>query len=158
MNFCFVLDDLLSASSQPGKNRRIQDYLQLYRENNIRVLLSLYKRLDLPADWGEEFLTYHLKITDFEAPSLDMLDRIVDQIIVHLRKKEAVNVNCAAGISHSGLVCTAVLMKYLELDSATAHAKVAEQRGALEDEEHLARLREYERFLARRATDLRTAP
>lgn len=71
-----------------------------------------------------------------------MLDRIVDQIIVHLRKKEAVNVNCAAGISHSGLVCTAVLMKYLELDSATAHAKVAEQRGALEDEEHLARLRE----------------
>lgn len=156
MNFCFVIDDLLSASSQPGKNRRIQDYLQLYRENNIRVLVSLYKKIDLPPEWVDEFSTYHMKTTDTETPSIAMLDSITEVVVRHLRKKEAVNVNCAAGISHSGLVCAATIMRFFEQDAATAHRKVAEQRCALEEEDHLALLQQYERLLARR-NDVRAA-
>ena len=36
MNFCFVIDNKLSASSQPGKNKRLSFYLELYKENNER--------------------------------------------------------------------------------------------------------------------------
>lgn len=151
MNFCFVIEDLLSASSQPGKNRRIQDYLQLYRENNIRVLISLYKRIDLPVDWTDEFTTYHIKTTDTETPSIALLDSITEVVVRHLRKKEAVNINCAAGISHSGLVCAASIMRFFEQDAATAHRRVAEQRCALEEEDHIALLQQYERLLSRRS-------
>jgi protein-tyrosine phosphatase len=147
MNFCFVLDDLLSASSQPGKNRRITDYLTLYRENNIKALVSLYKKIELPKEFEGLFTTYHFKIDDLQVPSVKQVDEIVDTIIKHLRKKEAVNINCAAGISHSGLILIAVMMKYLELDYGTSYRKVSEQRYAMEEDDYKGVLIGYERYL-----------
>lgn len=147
MNFCFVLDDLLAASSQPGKNRRIQAYLDLYKENNIKVLLSLYKKIHLPEDYKDDFITYYYKINDSEIPALEELDKIVDTVMMHITRKEAVNVNCAAGISKSGLVLIAVLMKYHDIDYQEAFGIVSEHRYAIEEEETKLLLTDYQKFL-----------
>ncbi|MBL8991779.1 MAG: dual specificity protein phosphatase family protein [Spirochaetia bacterium] len=154
MNFCFVLDDLLSASSQPGKNRRVQAYLDLYKENNIKVLVSLYKKIDPPEGYEDDFTYYHFKLEDGEIPSPQKIDSVVNIILKHLRRKEPVNVNCAAGISHSALVLIATLMKFEEISYESAFIKVSDQRYALEEDEYKQALRQYETFLIRSRADL----
>ena len=147
MNFCFVVNDLLSASSQPGKNRRIKYYMDLYKENNIKVLVSLYKRIDLPEEYTGQFQTYYFKWRDMENDNIGQLDYVVDVILKHISKKEAVNVNCEAGITESAVVLTATIMKYLGLPYRKAFEKVREQRYAMEDEASFSLLRAYESFL-----------
>ncbi len=154
MNFCFVLDDLLSASSQPGKNRRVQAYLDLYKENNIKVLVSLYKKIDPPEGYETDFTYHHFKLEDGEIPAPKKIDDIVNIVIKHLRRKEPVNVNCAAGISHSALVLIATLMKFQEMSYEAAYLKVSDQRYALEEEEYKQALKQYETFLSHTREDL----
>jgi len=128
MNFCFVIDELLAASSQPGKNRRLPAYLDLYKENEIRVLYSLHKKIELPREYKSYFKSYLFKIDDYEIPSLNDLDVIVNTIIKHLKKKEPVNVNCSTGIGKSSLIITAVIMKYQNLPLKETLKRVMEHR------------------------------
>ena len=143
MNFCFVLDELLSASSQPGKNKRLSYYLDLYKENNIKVLLSLYKKIELPPKYKKSFHTYFYYLDEFESPPLDYLDEIVNVIIKHLKKKEPVNVNCAAGITNSGMLLVAVIMKFNEIGFKV----VAQHRYGIEDPDKIHFLKLYEKYL-----------
>ena len=147
MNFCFVINNLLSASSQPGKNRRLNYYLELYKENNIKVLISLHKKLDLPDTFDSSFKTYLFKYNQI-AVTPEKIDEVVEVILKHVRKNEPVNVNCEGGITESGTILTATLMKYLELSYKDAFKRVSEHRFALGDDESTNMLIQYEKFLA----------
>lgn len=128
MNFCFVIDELLAASSQPGSNRRLPNYLSLYKENGVKVLYSLAKRIDLPSEFEKQYKTYFFKINDYEVPTMDELDSIVDTILAHMKKNEPVNVSCSTGIGKSSMVITAVLMKHKNITKDEAIKIVAEHR------------------------------
>lgn len=154
MNFCFVINDLLSASSQPGKNRRTKYYMDLYKENNIKVLVSLYKTIDIPEEHAGSFLTYYFKFDDIKSGGIQQLDEIVNIIIEHIKKDEPVNVNCEGGITESATVLTATLMKHLELSHKEAYEKVSEHRYAMEDEESEKLLMGYEEYLEQNREDI----
>jgi len=151
MNFCFVYNNLLSASSQPGKNKRTSYYLDLYKENQIKVLVSLYKKIILPKEYENEFQIYFYPISEIEYPSMEIIDEIVDLIIRHIKKKEPVNVNCAAGISTSAMILSATLMKLLETNCDDAMNIISKNRYALEEFEKIFILREYGKYLAKSA-------
>jgi protein-tyrosine phosphatase len=150
MNFCFVIDNKLSASSQPGKNKRLAYYLDLFKENDVKVLLSTYKKVNLPEEYVKDFKTYFFPLSEFENPTISQLDEIVNTIIRHIKKNEAVNVNCAAGISNSNMVLIAVVMKFRELGVHEAAEYVGQFRGTLHEPEKISLLRDYERFLEAR--------
>jgi len=144
MNFCFVYNELLSASSQPGATERISSYLALFRENNIKVLISLHKDIELPAKYKSFFTTYYFPIPDYETPDLDYLDKIAKTAIKHIKKDEPVNVNCAAGIGRSGTILVAILMKYKKMKYEDALEIVRKHRYAVETDEQEEILKEYE--------------
>ena len=146
MNFCFVINDLLSASSQPGKNRRAKYYFDLYRENNIKVLLSLYKKIELPPEYQFHFRTYHFEYVDLINDPREF-DQVVDIIIGHLKKREASNINCEAGISQSAVLLTGVLMKFYRISYHEAFKRIAEHRYPVEDDEAVSHLLAYESYL-----------
>lgn len=148
MNFCFVINNLLSASSQPGKTRRIKYYMDLYEENNIKVLLSLYKPIETPEGYERKFKIYHFKWVDIiKNNSIDGLDHIVDVILGHLSQKEAVNVNCEGGINESSIVLVATIMKYKSVPYEVAFKKVSDHRYAMKDQETVSLFKSYENFL-----------
>lgn len=150
MNFCFVIDGLLAASSQPGKNKRLTYYLDLYRDSGIKVLISLYKKIIVPDNYKKDFLLYHMPIDEYETPSLIEVDKIVDTIIKHIKKGEPVNINCAAGISNSSMILIAAIMKYENANYEDAFKKVSDSRFALDEPEKESFLKDYELFLEKK--------
>lgn len=122
--------------------------MDLYKENNIKVLLSLHKVIEVPEEYHEQFQIYHFKWSDLKGSnSLEQLDHIVDVILKHLHRREGVNVNCEGGITESAVVLMATLMKHEGIPHDLAFKKVSEHRYAMEDEESSELLGEYERFL-----------
>ncbi|HBE03432.1 MAG: hypothetical protein A2096_00500 [Spirochaetes bacterium GWF1_41_5] len=146
MNFCFVYEELLSASSQPGASERLETYLSLYRENGIKVLISLHKVIKLPDKFKKYFTVYNIPLSENEVPSIEQIDKIVKTAVKHLKKKESVNINCASGIERSGIILVAVLMRFLNKSYHDALKMVSEHRYGVESREIENLLVEYEKL------------
>ncbi|HMB01949.1 MAG TPA: dual specificity protein phosphatase family protein, partial [Spirochaetota bacterium] len=128
MNFCFVIDNLLSASSHPGKNRRMHQYINLYNENKIKVLYSVQKKIQLEPEQADNFILYHHKLEVLEVPPMDEVNKIVDEILYHIKKEQPVNVSCETGIGRSSLICMAVVMKYYGIGVNEAYKLINQHR------------------------------
>ena len=153
MNFCFVVDNLLSASSQPGKNRRIKYYMDLYKENNIKVLVSLHRKIEVPEEYSGKFEIYHFKWSDIENSDVKNLDHIVNIVLSHVNKKEAVNINCEGGTANSAAMLAATIMKYKGISKENALEIISKHRYAMGDDESTQLLETYEYFLSQQNSE-----
>ncbi len=147
MNFCFIIDSLLSASSQPGKNRRIKYYMDLYKENKIKALVSLHRKIEIPEEYVGKFEIYHFKWNDIINGAIEDLDDIVNIALDYINKKEAVNINCEGGTTNSAIMLAAILMKHRDISQNNAFQIISERRYAVEEHDTIELLENYQFFL-----------
>jgi len=94
---------------------------------------------------GVEFL--HTPIPDFSAPSLEQLIEIVGWINQRVREGKKVLIHCLGGSGRSGTIATAYLMTQgLSLSEALAKVRSLKPT-AVETEEQLQILKEFEKML-----------
>ena len=146
MNFCFIIDQLLSISSQPGINRRLQYYVNQYKENNVQVLVSLYKEIEKTNELSS-FTLYHYPFMIQEATDegLSYLDKIVSTVTYHMNKDETVNINCKSGISESSIILIAIMMKHGKMNYEEATTYISKYRYAESTEASTQLLKAYEK-------------
>lgn len=149
MNFCFVIDNMLSASSQPGKNKRLSQYFTVYEESGIRVLVSLYKDITIPEKYEKRFEKYHFYIDETTLPDYSYLDKIVNLVIEKIQEKKPVNINCGSGMRISTMVLIAVIMKLRDFTYDEALSAVSEVRFAALDIEEENYLKKYRKFFTK---------
>ena len=106
-NFSWVEPNLLAGHAYPGGFEQ----LKWLRQQGIQIILTLTEE-SLPKFYLEEagLLSIHEPIRDFQAPTLEQLDRCVSAIKNATKKNMGVAVHCAAGMGRTGTVLTAWLI------------------------------------------------
>jgi protein-tyrosine phosphatase len=126
----------------------------------IRTILSL-ERKNCPLI-AEKWSTYgqdykHITsnqvgsffIEDFEAPSMSVLDAIVDTVLESVNNKQPIYIHCRGGYGRTGTILAALLMKKRDYEPTQALYFVRSyySRRAVESPEQEACLTEYANYL-----------
>lgn len=107
LNFSWVEPNLLAGLAYPA---RVEE-LNWLRANGIQILLTLTEHPLSKSDINESgILAIHEPIPDWQAPTIEQLERCLGTIRMAHEKRFAVAVHCAAGIGRTGTILTAYLM------------------------------------------------
>ena len=106
MNFSWILKDELSGSMGPSS---FEDLSFLYH-NGVRAVIRMEEQTVSADTGGMDLVDMFEPVTDFSAPSLDQVQRMVEFIDRHLADLKPVNVSCYAGIGRTGTVLACYLV------------------------------------------------
>ncbi|MGD0233123.1 MAG: dual specificity protein phosphatase family protein [Syntrophorhabdales bacterium] len=130
------------------------EIIQLYRENNISVIVLLAEEVeclqkakrnlyDFYLEQG--FRVIHLPIADFNIPPIEELARAVNQTIEFARAGRNVAIHCSGGIGRTGTFAACMAKKLFSLPSDQAIAWVRRYiTSALETAEQEQLVMDYE--------------
>jgi len=140
LNFSWVEPNLLAGLAYPG---RVEE-LNWLRANGIQVLLTLTEQPLSKSDINESgIFAIHEPIPDWQAPSIEQLERCLGVIRMANEKKFAVAVHCAAGIGRTGTILAAYLIsKGIPFDDAISQIRKL-RPGSVESTVQVALLKEW---------------
>jgi len=136
-------------------NDNLKKFLGFMLKNNINTVVSLLSMKDIYDFYGFNLIklyekfglsVIHYPIEDFSVPK-DMMqfDNFIDDVGQAL-KKGSILIHCSAGLGRTGLVTSAILIKYLGYNSEKSMRIVRNSRfGAVEtpQQEHFLDLYNY---------------
>ena len=140
LNFSWVEPNLLAGLAYPG---RVEE-LQWLRANGIEILLTLTEQPLSKSNINESgIFAIHEPIPDWQAPTIEQLERCLGIIRMANEKRFAVAVHCAAGIGRTGTILAAYLMsKGIPLDDAISQIRKL-RPGSVESTVQVALLKEW---------------
>ena len=104
-NFSWILPGSLAGSMGPTDRR----HLIYFERNDITAIVRLEEQTISAAPWGFEEL--YDPVPDFQAPSVEQIDRIVNFVEQQIETWERPTViTCAAGIGRTGTILAAYLV------------------------------------------------
>jgi len=144
--FTWLLNGRLGASTYPGDEADLREL----RERGIGLLVNLHEQPHAPDLVSRVGLREeHFPVADFTPPSMEIIQRGVDEIDASLGAGVPVAVHCAAGLGRTGTLLACVLVK----EGATAAEAIERVRaarpGSIETAAQVARIKEYARQLGR---------
>jgi atypical dual specificity phosphatase len=147
-NFSWVIEKKLAGSGMPVNLPQ----LLWVAKNGIRSVITV-RESPLPTLWlanTSQRLEYvHLKVDDFCAPTLEILESTVQYIDQRINEEKPVLVHCAAGKGRTGTILAAYIMKQdRNLSSLEAVNKIRILRpGSIQSEEQISALQRFEEHL-----------
>jgi atypical dual specificity phosphatase len=144
-NFSWVSEGKLAGSGLPIT----EDEFRWVVDKGIKSIVSV-REVPLPSKWfdGGEIDYLHLMVEDYGAPSMEVLDEIVDYIDKKIRSGKAVLVHCAAGKGRTGAVLAAYIIKKEKLTAEQAIEKIRLMRpGSVQSLTQETALSMYEKYL-----------
>lgn len=136
-NFSWIVPNKLSGSGLPSS----LDQLTWIAANGIRTVITV-REIPLPDIWIKKvssqfnsFENYFLKTDDYNAPTLEELEQVIEYIDKKINLNLPVLVHCAAGKGRTGTVLAAYLIKKEDLTPETAVKKLRLMRpGSVQSE------------------------
>ena len=117
--------------------------IQWLKKKGISAILTLTER-SLPADWLNDFISLHIPVCDFTAPTIDQLNFCVDFLDSCIKVNKKPVVHCLMGYGRTGTILAAFLISK-GLSANEAISKVRQKRyGAIETIEQEDILFEFE--------------
>jgi atypical dual specificity phosphatase len=144
-NFSWVSEGKLAGSGLPIT----EDEFRWVVDKGIKSIVSV-REVPLPSKWfdGGEIDYLHLMVEDYGAPTMEVLDEIVDYIDKKIRSGKAVLVHCAAGKGRTGAVLAAYMIKKEKLTAEQAIEKIRLMRpGSVQSLTQETALSMYEKYL-----------
>jgi protein-tyrosine phosphatase len=149
-NFSWVIDGLLAGSALPGgrwvnSSDSLRADLAALHDRGVRVLVSLLEVSDaLPRSCrqlGIRWISH--PIENFSIPAdARAFDRLVDEALASIARREPVCFHCFAGVGRTGLALCCTMGRLRGFDGEAAIRAVRSMRDALETDEQ-------ERFVIR---------
>jgi atypical dual specificity phosphatase len=144
-NFSWVTEGKLAGSGLPIT----EDEFRWVVDKGIKSIVSV-REVPLPSKWfdGGEIDYLHLMVEDYGAPTMEVLDEVVDYIDKKIRSDKAVLVHCAAGKGRTGAVLAAYMIKKENLTAEQAIEKIRLMRpGSVQSITQETALSMYEKYL-----------
>jgi atypical dual specificity phosphatase len=144
-NFSWVSEGKLAGSGLPIT----EDEFRWVVDKGIKSIVSV-REVPLPSKWfdGGEIDYLHLMVEDYGAPTMEVLDEIVDYIDKKIRSGKAVLVHCAAGKGRTGAVLAAYMIKKEKLTAEQAIENIRLMRpGSVQSLTQETALSMYEKYL-----------
>jgi atypical dual specificity phosphatase len=144
-NFGWVIEDKLAGCGLPVTDEEFSWLIQ----RGIKSIVTV-REVPLPADWfdGNDITYLHLKVEDFEAPSIEELVEGISFIEEQLGNGRPVMVHCAAGKGRTGTVLASYLVKNENMSAKQAIEKLRSIRpGSVQSAVQETAVSMYEKFL-----------
>jgi len=148
--FSWIESDTLAAMARPGRERDLEEDLAWLQSAGIKVLVSLTEE-PVPEKalekYGMEGL--HLPVEDFTPPTLEQIDRFLEEVDRARLEGFALGIHCTAGKGRTGTMLAA----YLVTRGLSAEEAIAEIRdlrpGSVETPAQEERVAEFARIVVR---------
>lgn len=124
MNFGWVLEDELAGSMGPAS----LDDLSFLFHHGVRAVVRMEEQT-IAADTGDklDMVDMYEPVTDFTAPNMDQIQRMIEFIDQQIADERPVAVSCYAGIGRTGTVLACYLV-HRGQDPADAIKRIRELR------------------------------
>ena len=141
-NFSWILPGALAGAMGPTERR----HLIYFERNDIMAIVRMEEQTISAAPWGFEEL--YEPVPDFEAPTLEQIDGIVNFVEqqVEIWERPTV-VTCAAGIGRTGTILASYLVNTgWDADEAIAYIRQL-RPGSIQTAKQEDAIREYAAFV-----------
>ncbi len=111
-NFSFLWKDEVALSSTPNSKEQIQAWKESFL---VSLVVTLTEEEPLPESWFEQVESCRnlfVPVTNYQAPTRDQMDEIVDAIEETIKDGDSVVVHCGGGKGRAGTVGACLLVKY----------------------------------------------
>ncbi|HWS20375.1 MAG TPA: dual specificity protein phosphatase family protein [Nitrososphaera sp.] len=144
-NFSWVKEGKLAGSGLPVTKEEFKWVV----DKGIKSIVTV-REVPLPSEWfdGGDIDYLHLMVEDYGAPTLEVLDEVVNYIYNKIRSGKPVLVHCAAGKGRTGAVLAAYMIKIENVTAEQAIEKIRLMRpGSVQSTTQEIALSMYEKYL-----------
>jgi atypical dual specificity phosphatase len=144
-NFSWVTQGKLAGSGLPVT----QDEFKWVVDKGIKSIVTV-REVPLPSEWfdGANIDYLHLMVEDYGAPTMEVMDEVVNYIDKKIHSGKPVLVHCAAGKGRTGAVLAAYMIKKENLTADQAIEKIRLIRpGSVQSITQETALSIYEKYL-----------
>ena len=145
--FSWVEKETLAAMARPGRQRDLEVDMAWLQSAGIMVLVSLTEE-PVPENVLEKYgmIGLHLPVEDFTPPTLEQIDRFLEEVDRAKREDFALGIHCTAGKGRTGTMLAA----YLVTQGLSAEEAIEEIRklrpGSVETPDQEERVAEFARI------------